>query len=148
MDKIALFRSIPGNFESIGFNCKKPYDMGVAYAYIDGQWLECIADEYAYVHGRSEREWSLILDEWREQQRQYGKKRVTVNGPLLAHFLEEVMADEEVLLQQQRDHEAQSIRETTVGKSNGSSPEQQELETEQPVFVVDMARIPHYEEYR
>jgi mannose-6-phosphate isomerase-like protein (cupin superfamily) len=39
----------------------EPYDMGVAYAYIDGQWLECIADTYAQVHGRSEKEWNLIL---------------------------------------------------------------------------------------
>lgn len=33
----------------------------MAYAYIDGQWLECIADTYAQVHGRSEKEWNLIL---------------------------------------------------------------------------------------
>ena len=26
-----------------------------------------------HVHGRSEREWNLILDEWREQQRQHGQ---------------------------------------------------------------------------
>ncbi|GHO79901.1 hypothetical protein KSD_76720 [Ktedonobacter sp. SOSP1-85] len=69
----------------------EPYDMGVAFAFIEGQWLECIADEYAQVHGRSEREWSLILGEWREQQRQHGKKRVTVNAPLLAHFLQSNM---------------------------------------------------------
>src|ERR1019366_589225 len=41
----------------------EPFDMGVAYAFIEGQWLECIADEYGVVHGRSEREWFLILDE-------------------------------------------------------------------------------------
>src|SRR5947208_955093 len=40
----------------------EPYDMGVAYAYIGEQWLECIADAFALVHGRSEREWDLILD--------------------------------------------------------------------------------------
>src|SRR5258706_14799685 len=33
----------------------EPYDMGVAYAFIEGQWLECIGGEYAQVHGRSER---------------------------------------------------------------------------------------------
>jgi hypothetical protein len=30
--------SVPARFE--------PYDMGVIYAFIDGQWLECIADNY------------------------------------------------------------------------------------------------------
>ena len=38
-------QTVPVRFE--------PYDMGVAYAFIDGQWLECIADAYAQVHGRS-----------------------------------------------------------------------------------------------
>jgi putative transposase len=122
--------------------------MGVAYAFIEGQWLECIADEYAHVHGRSEREWSFILDEWREQQRQHGKKRVTVNGPLLAQFLEEMLAEEEVLLQQQRDHEAQAIREAIVGKRAEHQPVQMEMEAEQSAVVIDLTRIPQYEEYR
>ncbi len=126
----------------------EPYDMGVAYAFIEGQWLECIADEYGYVHGRSEREWSLILDEWREQQRQHGKKRVTVNGPLLAQFLEEMIAEEEVLLQQQRDHEAQSIREAILGKSATLVIEKLEAREERPAVELDLTRIPRYEEYR
>jgi len=125
----------------------EPYDMGVAYAFLEGQWLECIADEYAYVHGRSEREWSFILEEWREQQRQYGKKRVTVNGPLLAQFLEEMLAEEEVLLQQQRDHEAQAIREAIVGKRAEHEVAQVKMEAEQSAIVIDLTRIPQYEEY-
>jgi putative transposase len=126
----------------------EPYDMGVAYAFINGQWLECIADEYGYVRGRSEREWSLILDEWREQQRQHGKKRVTVNGPLLAQFLEEMLAEEEVLLQQQRDHEAQPIREAILGKRTALELERVEVEAERTEVIVDLTRIPQYEEYR
>jgi putative transposase len=123
----------------------EPYDMGVVYAFIEGQWLECIADEFAQVHGRSEREWSLILDEWREQQRQHGKKRVTVNGPLLAQFLEEMIAEEEVLLQRQRDLEAQSIREAILGKKATLVPDVREQREE---VTVDLTRIPRYEEYR
>jgi len=126
----------------------EPYDMGVAYAFIEGQWLECIADEYGHVHGRSEREWSLILDEWREQQRQRGKKRVTINDPLLAHFLEEMLAEEEILVQQQRDHEAQAIREAILGKRTAYEPESVETRAEQPEVIVDFTRVPRYEEYR
>jgi putative transposase len=75
-------QSVPVRFE--------PYDMGVVYAYIDGQWLECMADTFAQVHGRSEKEWNLILDEWREHQRQHAKKRVTLNGHLLGQFLQQI----------------------------------------------------------
>ncbi|MBA2394458.1 MAG: DDE-type integrase/transposase/recombinase [Ktedonobacteraceae bacterium] len=126
----------------------EPYDMGVMYAFIEGQWLECIADEYGEVHGRSEREWSLILDEWREQQRQHGKKRVTVNGPLLAKFLEEMIAEEELLLQQQRDLEAQSIREAILGTLVPLTPESYEQQEIRGEIILDFTNLPRYEEYR
>lgn len=94
----------------------EPYDMGVVYAFLDGHWLECVADDYALVHGRSEQEWELILEEWREHLRQHGQKRITINGPLLAQFLEEVAAEEQLLLQRQRDLEEHPLREAIVGK--------------------------------
>jgi hypothetical protein len=89
-----------------------------------------------------------MLDEWREQQRHHGKKRVTVNGPLLAQFLEEMMAEEEVLLQRQRDLEAQSIREAILGKSAVKEPDLREQRAEREEVVLDLTRIPRYEEYR
>jgi putative transposase len=111
------------------------------------KWLPCTADAFLQVQGRSEREWELILDEWREQQRQHGKKRITVNGPLLAQFLEEVVTEEHLLLQQQRDLEGLPIREAIAGQSQmtGLPPlaDLQELDEE-----LDLATLPRYEEYR
>jgi len=89
--------------------------MSVVYAFVEGQWLECVADDFAQVHGRSEREWQLILEEWRQQHRQHGQKRVHVNGVLLAQFLEEIAAEEQVLLQRQRDLEGYAIRAAILG---------------------------------
>lgn len=43
----------------------EPFDMSVVYAFVEGQWLECVADDFAQVHGRSEREWQLILEDMR-----------------------------------------------------------------------------------
>ena len=68
-----------------------PFDMSIAYAYVEGQWLQCSADAFLQVQGHSESEWELILDEWREQQRQHHRKRVSIDGPLLAGFLEELL---------------------------------------------------------
>ena len=134
-------RSVPVRYE--------PYDMGVVYTFLDGQWLECVADDYALVHGRSEREWDLILEEWREHLRQHGQKRITINGPLLATFLEEVAAEEQLLLQRQRDLEEQTIREAILGKRN-SGPRHllERTEEEDDAFdELDLATIPRYEEY-
>jgi putative transposase len=135
-------RSVPVRYE--------PYDMGVVYTFLDGQWLECVADDYALVHGRSEREWDLILEEWREHLRQHGQKRITINGPLLAKFLEEVAAEERLLLQRQRDLEEQTIREAILGKMNGGPRHLQERteEEDDEEGELDLATIPRYEEYR
>ncbi|HEU5380852.1 MAG TPA: hypothetical protein VFV38_35970 [Ktedonobacteraceae bacterium] len=50
-------RSASGQTVSVRY---EPFDMGFVYACIGGQWIECIADTSAHVHGRSEREWNLI----------------------------------------------------------------------------------------
>jgi putative transposase len=122
----------------------EPYDMGVAYAYISGQWLECIADAFAQAHGRSEREWNLILDEWREQQRQHRQKRITLNGPLLAQFLQQLESDEVLLLQRQRDLEEQAQRSALLLRT----PLEMKTRKEPAQIELDLTRIPQYEEYR
>ena len=122
----------------------EPYDMGVLYAYIGGQWIECIADAYGSVHGRSEREWNLILDEWREQQRQHAGKRISLNGPLLAQFLHKLEQDEALLLQQQHDFEEHPLRAPILLGPQPARPEQESL----PSVELDLAIIPRYEEYR
>jgi hypothetical protein len=91
--------------------------MSIAYAFVDGQWLTCTADTFLQVQGRSEREWELILDEWREQQRAHHRKRMSLDSSRLAAFLQEVLTEEALLSQQQRDLEGASIREAIVGQA-------------------------------
>ena len=130
----------------------EPYDMGVVYAFVDGQWLTCIADAFALVHGRSEREWHLILEEWRAQRRHHGQQRLAVNGPLLAQFLEAVAAEEQILLQRQRDLEEQGLRDALLGPSPlGPSPalaQPPDTDADATGDALDLATIPQYEEYR
>ena len=132
-------KSVPVRYE--------PFDMSRAYAFVDGQWLQCTADVFFQVQGRSERAWHLILDEWREQQRQHGRKRVSVHGPLLARFLAEMATEAQLLLQQQRDLEGVPIREAIVGQSimHRSEPG---AEAEGRDDELDLAALPHYEAYR
>ena len=95
------------------------------------------------MHGRSEREWGLILDEWREQQRQHGRKRVTLNGPLLAHFLRQLEQDETLLLQRQRDLEEQAQRSALLLKT----PLPMKPRAVPLPIALDLAHIPPHEEY-
>jgi len=123
----------------------EPYNMGFAYAYIDGQWVECIAEAFLQVHGRSEHEWNLILEELREHQRQHQLKRVTLNGPRLAEFLRELEKDEAWLLQRQRDLEEQPQREALL--LSGSLPIQETRQADPSSIELDFSTIPHYEVY-
>jgi len=125
----------------------EPFDMSIAYALVDGQWLRCTADAFFQVQGRSEREWQLILDEWRAQQRQHGRKRVSVDGPLLAQFLEEIATEEQLLLQQLRDLEGVPVREAIVGQRH-QVLKQAEAEVQEDDEELDLAALPQYEEYR
>jgi putative transposase len=122
----------------------EPYDMGVVYAYIDGQWLECIADAYAQVHERSEKEWNLILDEWREHQRQHARKRVTLNGPLLAQFLHQVEQEETFERVHEREYEEQALRRACLG-SHPHLPRSDEIP---PDITIDLTQLRPLEEYR
>ena len=129
-------KSVPVRYE--------PFDMGFVYAYSGGQWLECIADAFAQVHGRSEREWNLILDEWREQQRQHSQKRVTLNGPRLSQFLQKLQGDEALLLQRKLDLEEQAQREAILLKT----PKAEKTREVPPLVELDLTKISRYEEYR
>src|SRR5437868_12066608 len=132
-------KSVPVRYE--------PFDMSRAYAFVDGQWLPCTADAFFQVQGRSEREWQLILDEWREQQRQHSRKRVSESGPLLARFLEEIAAEEQLLLQQQRDLEGLPIREAITGQLSASLKDPGTTEHEMD-DELDLTTLPTLEEYR
>ena len=124
----------------------EPFDMSLAYAFVDGQWLTCTADAFLQVQGRSEREWELILDEWRAELRAHHRTRVTIDSSRLAAFLEEVLTEEALLSQQQRDLEGVSIREAIVGQSKTTSLElshAEEMDEE-----LDLATLPALEEYR
>src|SRR5258708_15018288 len=92
--------------------------MSRAYAFVDGQWLTCTADAFLQVQGRSEREWGLILDEWREQQRDPPRKRVSIHSARLAAFLEEILTEEALLFRQQPDLRGGAILEAIVCPSN------------------------------
>jgi len=134
-------RAVPVRYE--------PFNMGITYAFVDGQWLTCTADAFLQIQGRSEREWELILSEWREQQRAHHRTRMSLDSTRLAAFLEEVLEEEPLLEQQQRDLEGVSIRDAIVGRAMSTdlpldlNPAESEADDE-----LDLTTLPTLEEYR
>jgi len=100
-----------------------PFDVGVAYAYINeglGCWVKCISQYYSVFSGRSEKELLLASTEIR-QQRKLSNKSTNISAHSLAEFLNNVQEHETLLRQRLRDLEAKQILEGVGGKSQQTS---------------------------
>ncbi len=86
-----------------------PFDAGIAYAFVRGQWVQCHSEYYAVLHGRSEKEIILATKELRRRS-QLHSAQFSATAHQLAAFLRSVEAEEVLLSQRLRDHASQAIR--------------------------------------
>jgi hypothetical protein len=86
-----------------------PFDAGTAYAFVDGQWVECHSEYYSVLHGRSEREVHLASEELRKRSETHSGQFV-ITARKLAEFLESVEVEEGLLIQRLSDLEARSLQ--------------------------------------
>ena len=87
---------------------------------------------------------ALLMHSLRCMDAQHGRKRITLNGPLLAQFLQQLESDEALLLQRQRDLEEQAQRLALLPRTPLNRKAREPL----PPIELDLTRIPQYEEYR
>jgi putative transposase len=90
-----------------------PFDAGVAYAYVQGQWVRCISEYYAQFQGRSEREIQLASAELRKRRQQHGQQS-PISGGQLASFLTSLEAEQLLHEQRRRDAERQDSQPETA----------------------------------
>ncbi|MBD2345544.1 TnsA endonuclease N-terminal domain-containing protein [Anabaena subtropica] len=101
-----------------------PFDIGIAYAFVRGQWVQCISQYYAEFQGRSEKELKLASSELRKRYSNHARQS-KVSAKNLAEFLASVEAQETLLEQRSYDAEAKEVfRVIEGGKANFSSNEQ------------------------
>ena len=86
-----------------------PFDAGTAYAFVDGQWVECHSEYYSVLHGHSEREVQLASEELRKRGENHSAQFV-ITARKLAEFLESVEVEEAILIQRLSDLEARSLQ--------------------------------------
>lgn len=84
-----------------------PFDLATAYAFVRGNWVQCISEHFACFKGRSEREVQLASQEWYKRQRQH-TQQFTLTARRLAEFLSSVEAEEVLLMQRLRDAATQT----------------------------------------
>jgi transposase InsO family protein len=98
-----------------------PFNAGVAYAYVQGQWVECISEHYALFQGRSEKEIQLASAELQKRQQNHAKQ-FKLRAKQLGAFLSCTEAEEALLAQRLRDAQAQEVFRVLEGGLPNLSP--------------------------
>ena len=110
-----------------------PFDVGAAYAFVDGQWVECHSEYYSALHGHSEREVHLASEELRKRHENHsGQFMITARK--LAEFLESVEIEEALLIQRLSDLEARSLQ-TQPGPSTNVADHDCDRRQESPAAM-------------
>ena len=95
-----------------------PFDLGTAYAFITGQWVQCHSDYYRIFQGRSQKELLVASKELRAQNRERGS-RFQLTASKLAQAFQSINLQESVLLQRLRTRESQAVRSRTLPAEEG-----------------------------
>jgi putative transposase len=126
-----------------------PFNVGIIYAYVRGQWIRCRSQYYAVLQGHSAKELAVATEILRQQARGH-HHAATITPRRLADFLAQVHVHERVLMQRLRDQEAQGVLACLGG---GGTPGPQLPDASVPPEAgswkpVDLTQLPVYEEYR
>jgi len=104
-----------------------PFDISVAYAFVREHWVLCISEYYLQFKDHSERELLLAAAELRKCLQEQAKHQA-ITAKRLAEFLADARDHEAVLLQRQRDTEAQDV----LAQMGGYRKEQPQIEAPTP----------------
>jgi putative transposase len=92
-----------------------PFDIGHAYAFVKGKWVECFSQHHAQLRGRTEREIQLAGEELRARYRRHGRQ-FNITAAKLAAFITSVEGQEALLTQRRKDLELRGVL-ALMGKS-------------------------------
>ena len=107
-----------------------PYDVGHAYVFVKGRWVECISEHYARFKGRTEREVLLASEELRKRNRRHGQQ-FTLTAAKLAEFITSVEAEEALLDQRRHDEEARAVLSLMEGTGAHAGEEEVSIPTQE-----------------
>ncbi len=98
-----------------------PFDMGVAYAYLEGRWVKCISQYYSTFAGRTEKEVLLAAQEIRQKDKRNAVS-TNLSAKRLADFIAAVQEHETLLMQRLRDLESVGVLENLTPNKEGVPP--------------------------
>jgi putative transposase len=140
-----------------------PFDMGIAYAYVDGRWVRCYSQYYSTFVGHSEKEVQVAAQEIRQSSKRSATS-TNLNAKRLADFIANVQEHEAILLQRLRDLESKVVLENCQSHTDKAPQPNQvshlefppqtieevifDSKSSQNVSKLDITQLPILEEYR
>jgi hypothetical protein len=91
-----------------------PFNLAIAYAYIEGQWRLCESEHSGLFEGKTEREIMILASEINGKNRRTGERRTT-NAQQIAKFLASIEQTQTQLVQQRKDAEQRQPYQTNDG---------------------------------
>jgi transposase InsO family protein len=85
-----------------------PFDIGTAYAFVQGMWVTCHSEHHLTFQGRSEREIMLASDELRRRKGLHSRQ-FNLTARKIAEFIESLEGEELLLMQRLKDRENRKV---------------------------------------
>lgn len=98
-----------------------PFNAGVAYAYVQGIWVECISEYYPLFRGRSEKEIQLATAELKKQMQNHASS-YKFRCKQLAEFMASTEAEEALLTQRLKDLQNKEVFQILDGDLPNINP--------------------------
>ena len=111
-----------------------PFNIGLAYAYVKGQWVECTSQYYIDFQGHTEKELKLASSEIRKRDRNHTKNN-KVSAKKLANFLASAEAQEALFKQRSHDFETRQVIQIIEGKVTPLAQHQNQSDRPQEVAI-------------
>jgi putative transposase len=85
-----------------------PFDLGTAYVYVQGRWVQARSEHYLQLRGHTERELQLASAELRKQYQNH-RRDAAITAKRLADFFADLSGHDAVLRQHWQDAEARDV---------------------------------------
>ena len=121
----------------------EPFNIGIAYAYVNGQWHRCLSEYFGELNGLTEFEQKRISTEIQAKWKQLNQKS-QLSAKVYRDFLVSVMSEQATLIMQRRDAEGRDYATEGHQEHNGAQDDGNlapEKESQQATFNVDPGSI-------
>ncbi|KAF6700425.1 MULTISPECIES: TnsA endonuclease N-terminal domain-containing protein [Bacillus] len=116
-----------------------PYDISIAYAYVNNKWIKCISEYYSIFRNRTERELKHITAELKKRFKNHNKS-FNISAKMIADFINKSEKSERAFEQAIKDREMQSIaRDKNEDSlfSEGQQENQQSLSNREKIDLLN-----------